>query len=71
MSNELLKWISTQKAHKTCDKQGSIFHYLGTNHSPQPRYCKSLSNDNKKVDQAGYVFAKNVLSVQKVYAIHV
>ena len=31
MSNELLKSISTQKAHKTCDKQGSILHYLGTN----------------------------------------
>ena len=33
MSNELLKSISIEKAHKTCDKQGSILHYLGTNHS--------------------------------------
>ena len=32
MSIELLKSISTQKVHKTCDKQGSILHYLGTNH---------------------------------------
>ena len=32
MSIELLKSISTQKAHKTCYKQGSILHYLGTNH---------------------------------------
>ena len=32
MSIELLKYISTQKAHKTCYKQGSILHYLGTNH---------------------------------------
>ena len=31
MSIELLKSISTQKAHKTCYKQGSILHYLGTN----------------------------------------
>ena len=31
MSIELLKLISTQKAHKTCYKQGSILHYLGTN----------------------------------------
>ena len=31
-SIELLKSISTQKAHKTCNKQGSILHYLGTNH---------------------------------------
>ena len=30
MSIELLKTISTQKVHKTCDKQGSILHYLGT-----------------------------------------
>ena len=28
---ELLKLISTQKAHKTCYKQGLILHYLGTN----------------------------------------
>ena len=26
-----MKSISTQKAHKTCYKQGSILHYLGTN----------------------------------------
>ena len=32
MSIELLKSISKQKAHKTCYKQGSILHYLGTNH---------------------------------------
>ena len=32
MSIELLKSISTQKAHKTCYNQGSILHYLGTNH---------------------------------------
>ena len=32
MSIELLKSISTQKAHKTCYKQGSILHYLDTNH---------------------------------------
>ena len=32
MSIELLKSISTQKAHKTCCKQGSILHYLRTNH---------------------------------------
>ena len=31
MSIELLKSISTQKAHTTCYKQGSILHYLGTN----------------------------------------
>ena len=31
MSIELLKSISTQKEHKTCYKQGSILHYLGTN----------------------------------------
>ena len=34
VSIELLKLISTQKAHKTCHKQGSKLHYLGTNHSP-------------------------------------
>ena len=28
----LLKLISTQKVYKTYDKQGSILHYLGTNH---------------------------------------
>ena len=28
---ELLKSISTKKAHKTCYKQGSILHYLCTN----------------------------------------
>ena len=39
VSIELLKLISTQKAHKTCHKQGSKLHYLGTNHSPQPRHC--------------------------------
>ena len=33
MSIDLLKSISTQKAHKTCYKQGSILHYLGTNHA--------------------------------------
>ena len=27
-----MKSISTQKAHKTSYKQGSILHYLGTNH---------------------------------------
>ena len=32
MSIELLMSISTQKAHKTCYKQGSILHYFGTNH---------------------------------------
>ena len=32
MSIEFLKPISTQKAHKTYYKQGSILHYLGTNH---------------------------------------
>ena len=32
VSIELLKSISTQKAHKTCHKQGSKLHYLGTNH---------------------------------------
>ena len=31
MSIELLKSISTQKEHKTCYKQGSKLHYLGTN----------------------------------------
>ena len=31
VSIELLKSISTQKAHKTCHKQGSKLHYLGTN----------------------------------------
>ena len=36
MSMELLKSISTQKAHKTCYKQGSILHYLGTNQLPLP-----------------------------------
>ena len=35
MSIELLKSISTQKAHKTCYKQGSILHYLGTNQIPR------------------------------------
>ena len=54
MSIELLKSISKQKAHKTCYKQGSILHYLGTNHSPQPRYCLSLRNKY----HAGYVFTK-------------
>ena len=34
MSIELLKSISTQKVHKTYDKQGSILHYLGTNQCP-------------------------------------
>ena len=32
MSIEVLKSISTQKAHKTSYKQGSILHYFGTNH---------------------------------------
>ena len=32
VSIELLKSISMQKAHKTCHKQGSKLHYLGTNH---------------------------------------
>ena len=31
MSIELLKSISTQKTHKTYNKQGLILHYLGTN----------------------------------------
>ena len=31
MSIKLLKSISTQKAHKTYYKQGSILRYLGTN----------------------------------------
>ena len=35
MSIESLKSISTQKVHKTCYKQGSILHFLGTNHSPR------------------------------------
>ena len=30
----LLKLISTQKVYITYDKQGSILHYLGTNHLP-------------------------------------
>ena len=28
----LLKLIGTQKVYKTYDKEGSILHYLGTNH---------------------------------------
>ena len=35
MSIELLKSISTQKVHKTCNKQGEILNFLGTNHSPE------------------------------------
>ena len=31
MPIELLNSTSTQKAHRTCYKQGSILHYLGTN----------------------------------------
>ena len=31
VSIELLKLISTQKTYKTCHKQGSKLHYLGTN----------------------------------------
>ena len=40
MSIELLKSISTQKVHKTCDKQGSILHYLGTNQTPNIEVTK-------------------------------
>ena len=46
MSIELLKSISTQKVHKTCNKQGSILHYLGTNHvdiTPPSRSNRSFS----------------------------
>ena len=46
MSIELLKSISTQKAHKTCNKQGSILHYFGTNHLPLVKFAH---NDNYQV----------------------
>ena len=42
VSIELLKLISKQKAHKTCYKQGSKLHYLGTNHC-LPHFISAIS----------------------------
>ena len=43
---ELLKSISTQKGHKTCYKQGSILHYLGTNHQVSTELNSSVADLN-------------------------
>ena len=48
MSIESLKSISTQKAHKTCYKQGSILYFLGTNQFVEPTVRHQKSATHKK-----------------------
>ena len=56
MSIELLKSISTQIVHKTCYKQGSILHYLGTNQ----RQEGTRLEDNPIVKEFPYVFSDDI-----------
>ena len=61
MSIELLKSISTQKAHKTYYKQGSILHYLGTN-----QFFHSIYSLLFSIDLFSYkIISTNTLGVYK------
>ena len=74
VSIELFNLISTQKAHKTCHKQGSKLHYLGTNQGLphcQSGYDAMLVIVDRLRKSAHFLPMKNSASVEKLAKLYV
>ena len=73
VSIELLKLISTQNAHKTCHKQGSKLHYLGTNKeviTTSENYKITLCISKIRVKRKSFSTSAYTLSRQKTQKNH-